>query len=121
MSCWAEKYIGLPSDKSLSRNCLGYVSRMLRDEYGKHFPNFLGAMRAAMNGTPLPARQTRALRDGAMIIGGNTLNPMRHVGVYCREADRVIHADPDVGEVLAYPMWRLRLEWPTVTYWKVVA
>lgn len=120
---WAENYVGGPADRTLQGNCLGLVRRILHEQFRKDFPNFLGVMRAARGGKGLPLRVTRVLRDGTLVVCGNADNPVRHVGVYCREVDRVVHAVTDAcpGIVRAEPLWRLRLEWPWVTYAQVVS
>jgi hypothetical protein len=93
---------------------------MLREKHGREFPNFLGAMRKAMRGEPLPIVQVDRLRDATMVVCGDIVNPAHHVGLYCREADRVIHADTDFGKVRAQSLWRLKLEWRSVLYYDVM-
>ena len=124
MSCWAEKYQGLRAEPTLELNCMGYVRRILREEFRREFPGFLGGMRLAARGLPFPLRPVKRLRDGTVIVCGNAENPVRHIGIYCLAADRVVHADTDatpIGRVRLEPMFRLKHDWPLVSYWEVVS
>lgn len=119
---WAEKYAHLPADESLANNCMGLASRILREEFGKTFPSLLGVVRATLGKKELPLRQVAAPRDGDLVICGNTANPVRHVGVFCGPANRVVHAVTKAcpGVVRCEPLQRLRLEWPCVTFFEVL-
>jgi len=121
-TCWAERYAGLPADTTLKGNCLGFVRLIMREQFRKEFPGFLGILRAARRGEQPPMVQRRTMKEGTVVVCGNQENPVRHVGVYCQAAERVVHAVTDIpdGIVRAEPLWRLRHEWPVVTFWEVV-
>lgn len=119
MRNWAAKYVGAPADKTLAGNCLGLVREVLRTEFGKEFPGFLGAMRDAKDGKALPCTETKVLKDGVLVMCGNDVYPARHVGIYCKAVDRVVHAVTEEKIVRAEPLWRLRQEWARVALFAV--
>lgn len=122
MTCWAERYAGQPADTSLALNCTGLASRILREQFGKDFPNLLGILRAAYRGSDLPMTPAKKLRDGVLVVLGTRSNPVRHVGVYCAAADRVVHAVTDIpdGVVRCELLSRLKHEWTSVLYYEVL-
>jgi hypothetical protein len=119
MRNWAEKYVHRLSEKTLAGNCLGLAREILREEFGKEYPGYLGALKTVLRGGKLPMEETKVLSDGTLVVCGNYLYPCRHVGVYCAAIDRVVHALPEEGIVRAYTIWRLKQEWPSVTLHKV--
>ena len=137
MSCWAENYVGRPAATTLADNCLGTVRRIKRQVFRQPFPGQLSFVRHVLAlGLPLEnrrvldelafdgcrLRRVKRLRDGTVIVCGTPSNPMKHVGVYCAQADRMIHAVTDIPEpvVQAVPVWRLKHEWQMVDYLEVV-
>lgn len=123
MNCWANKYMGQRVDTTLEDNCLGLARRILREQFNAEVPGMLGALRTAFKGGELPVSERRGrLRDGTLVVMGNTACPVRHVGVYCAQADRVIHAvtDEEPKRVRAESLSRLRAEWPSILFYEAV-
>lgn len=141
MNCWAEKYVHQEAGKTLEKNCLAFVRRIVREEFRKDFPGPLGFARFVMRLTGVTDlseimlaaqygagdkrwtfRKTKRLKDGTVVIFGTDSNPLKHIGVYCQAADRIVHAVTDIERpiVRAEEPWRLRLEWPLILKMDVV-
>lgn len=120
MRNWGTQYLTFEVSHGLAGNCVALAKKILWEQYRKTLPSFLALCRMAKQGKDLPLVEVTTLRDGMLVVCGNRVHPARHVGVYSQVADRVVHALPEAGCVRAEPLWRMKLEWPVVTFYKVV-
>lgn len=120
MRNWGIEYLDFPVARTLDGNCVAFVKKVLREQYRKEMPSFLQVMRMVKKGEELPFKETKILRDGTLVACGNRLQPVKHVGLYSKAANRVIHALPEAKTVRAEPLYRLKAEWPLVTLYELV-
>lgn len=119
---WASAHIGDRHEPTLAGNCLAHVRNWQRDDFAKSMGGMLSVFRAAFSdGIDSAYREIAKPVDGCLVLMGTPTNPAAHIGMWCAEAKRVIHAKDSFGSVVAEELRMVRLVWSSVRFYEVPA